>query len=291
MHFLSFAFFVLVILAVLFVVGAIPQKIWTDYDSPLNLFVYQEPKATYTDQLVNLWVNKGWRSDGERIPCRLEQSATLTTPNSERLLVLYSHGNAENLLTCAQFVRELSERLETDVVAWDYSGYGLNKSDRFERSPEGVNLTLKTVYDHVTGELGYAPDRVILWGFSLGSGPSVALAAQLSQSQRPPAALVLFGAYASILDLVKEHTSPEVASLFTERWDSKRNIKAVACPILLLHGQNDGLIPARHAEILRAANPKAKKILFPNCGHTKFGFADCVMHVRKFLTEQNIIYK
>lgn len=275
--------FFVIIFVLLFAVGFIPEKCVYDYDAPLNMIMYQEPSARYSEQLVNLWITKTWRSDGRKIPCRYEQFRTdLSTPANRRIIV-YSHGNAEDLLYCAPFVRELSEKLKIDVLAWDYSGYGLNTFDKFERSPEGVNLSLQTIINYLVDQSGYTISNIIFWGYSLGSGVSTHLAASLSKTGTPPAALILFGAYSSILDVVKYSTSPEIANLFQERWSNKDVIGSVSCPVLIMHGQSDGLIPSSHADVLASKQPFATKIILPNTGHTQFSWSEAIKEVRTWM--------
>ncbi len=250
----------------------------SDCASPLNFAMYQAPSAKYTDQLVNMWVNKGWRTDGSRIPCRLESGSDPDLKFANRTVIVYSHGNAENVLLCHQFVRELSHSLKVDVVSYDYSGYGLNPGSKRERTVEGVNLTLRTVMEHLS-EMGYRYENMILWGYSLGTGPSTYLAAE-----KPVRALVLLAAYSSILDVVRDTVGEKAASLFEERWDTKDRIGSVECPIMLLHGQSDGLIGHEHSALLQSRNKeKAKLVLLPNTGHTQFAWSEVIGEVQKWL--------
>lgn len=277
-----------VLLALLFVfmllVGIMPQKCLYDWDAPLNLVLYQEPQNRYPDQFVNLWVDKPWRTDGKRIPCRWEVYDA-EQPVEDRTLILYSHGNNENLIYCGEFMRQLSQSLHLDAVCWDYSGYGLNDPDRFERSADGVNLSLKTVLDHLVEKEGYRLPHIYLWGYSLGSGPSLLIASRLCQAGTPPQGVILFGAYASIKMVVADHTNENIANLFSERWNSAQNIKHVTCPVLILHGQSDGLIKIKHAEKLKKAQPNAKLVVLPNVGHTTFSWGDSIHEVQKWMTD------
>lgn len=279
------------VLLVALVVALVPQAL-VDWDSPLNLAVFRSPGLNrYSEQLVNLWVPKVWRTDdqSQRIPCRIEHGYKPSVPLADRKLILYSHGNAEDLMSCTQFLRELSERVGMDVVTWDYSGYGLNPTNKFERTAEGVNLTLKTVLDHLLSQ-GYRQQNLILWGYSLGSGPSTTLAAALSHRGTPPQGLILFGAYSSILDVVKQHAPLWTADWFAERWNSREAMASVKCPILLMHGQSDGMISSQHSERLFQAAPtgQAKLVLFPNVGHTQFSWVDAMKEVCRWLQEKQI---
>ena len=291
MYPLLFLLFLVLFCAILITVGIIPSKYVHDYNSPLNYFMYQEPNNKYSDQLVNLWVDKSWRSDGRRIPCRLESWYPESVETSRRNLVIYSHGQAEDLLTCTQFIRQLAGDMEMDVLAWDYSGYGLNDIDAFERTPEGINLTLQTIVDCAITNIGYQMDHIVFWGYSLGSGPSTHIVANLCKELTPPAGLVLFGAYTSILDVVKAKTHPEVVKLFSERWNNQKMIASITCPILLMHGQNDGMIEVSHANALHAANPNATKVILPNTGHVSFHWGEAIKEVDKWFKQHDIIVR
>jgi len=288
----SLLLLVLLLVGVLIVVGVSPTKCLYDYDSPLNFVMFREPNNKYSDQLVNLWIDKSWRSDGKRIPCRIEYGYPYDTPHEDRKLIIYSHGNAEDLLNCSQFTRELSESLHMDVVCWDYSGYGLNDIDRFERTAEGINLSLQTLVSHMVQQKGYKISNILLWGYSLGTGPSTHMASLLSQRNTPAAGLILFGAYSSILDVVrdmsKDLTQKDLSQIFSERWNTKEIIGQVTSPILLMHGQSDGMIKSSHADTLHTKNPKAKLIKMPLSGHTTMNYGESIKEVKRWLTENNI---
>lgn len=255
----------------------------TDTWAPLNFIMFQQPKSGYTDQLVNLWVDKPWRVDGKRIPCRLEHGYTEDeTPKADRTLIVYSHGNAENLLQCAQFLQNMASAMQCDVVGYDYSGYGLNEADHFERSTEGVNLTLQTVVEHMVGQ-GYQRHNIILWGYSLGTGPSLHMGASMCQNHTPPKCVILLAPYSSILDVVKDVVPEGVANIFAERWNNVQSIMKVTCPTLILHGQSDGMISHEHSERLKQNQPNAKLILMPNTGHTQFSWPETIKEVQTWL--------
>ncbi len=279
---------VLGIILLVFLIVFVPAA-RIDYDSPLNLVMFQPPgQNRYSDQLVNLWVPKVWRMDDKKIPCRIEHGYSPDVPLSARKLVLYSHGNAEDLMSCTQFLRELSDKVGMDVVTWDYSGYGVNPIDKFERSVEGINLSLKTILDDLLRR-GYKLENILFWGYSLGSGPSTLLAAALSKRNEKFLGLILFGAYSSILDVVREKTHPKVAELFTERWNNRDAISDVRAPILLMHGQSDGMIPAKHSETLKqASGDRSKLVLFPNVGHTQFSWNEAMKEVCRWMSDNHI---
>ena len=266
MWLLVILFLLTLITTLVFFLGG-PQKVWTDKGSPENLLIYREPLNSYSDQHVNLWINKKWASDGSRIPCFMEY-VNQDTKN----LVIYSHGNAENLLNCMQFVRELSQKLRSNVLVYEYSGYGLNSYNSFERSEEGVNLTLKTVYEEMVQVHNYPPENIFLWGYSLGSGPSTALAAELSNSGTLIRGLILQSAFTSLLKVAQEKVFEHADKIFKNRWYNETLLKKVKVPILLLHGEDDTVVKKDHALALKKSNPQAKLILIQNTKHNDFAW-------------------
>ncbi len=260
-----------------------PQKVACDFGSPLNIMLYQEPTVSYPNQFVNLWVDKPWRTDSSRIPCHVEFF-------DSNKYIIYSHGNAENLLTALPFASLLSNKLQANVICYDYSGYGLNGYDSYERSAEGVNATLKAVYNYLLtrDQSAVSSSDICLVGYSLGTGCSVQLAADLGPNV---GGLVLIAAYASILEVVKETVSSsfgvkaasQISSMFSERWNNLRTIPQVKCPILLLHGKYDQLIPLKHAQKLKQASSNST-LIETDCGHASFNWDHIVNHIETWRT-------
>jgi pimeloyl-ACP methyl ester carboxylesterase len=278
-------FFVLLLivctmLGILLLVGNLPTASpLVDLDSPLNMIMLRAPQQTYTDQLINIWVSKTWRHDGSRIPCRLEKYQVASSP----YLIIYTHGSTENLLDCTQFMREGAQSLRTDMLAWEFSGFGLNDAEKFERTAEGMNLSLQTVMAYALDTLGYK--RILLWGHALGTGPALHVA---SERLEHVSGVICFAAFTSILDVVRDWTHPKIADLFEERWDNRLTIAKVSCPVLLLHGKNDTTISAHHSEELKRSLPSADLILLAKTGHTSFDWAEVLLHVSQWRTKHKL---
>ena len=63
----------LVLLAIGIILIAMIVVFVPDYDSPLNFVMFRSPGMNrYSSQLVNMWVDKNWRNDNKKIPCRIE---------------------------------------------------------------------------------------------------------------------------------------------------------------------------------------------------------------------------
>ena len=268
-----FLFFLVVVVCIVTFSG-----VAADAHQPLNYILFREPRHQYSDQLVNLWVSKPGNTF-DKIPCTLAQ--VNAGPLENRKLVIYSHGNGEHLGSCQPLMNYISQNLSYDVLAYDYSGYGLNKFDSNERTGAGVNLTLRTVFDEAV-RMGYQPSNIILLGYSLGSGPSTALAAALSSEGRELGGLVLLSAYSSIKDVIADKSHKSIAAIFSERWNNEDAIRLVKCPILIIHGINDSLIKFDHALKLHQASPDSTLETLPATGHCNFQWTDLVDAIGKW---------
>jgi uncharacterized protein len=189
-----------------------------------------------------------------------------------RPVIAYFHGNgghigyrAERLL---RFARE-----GFGVLMAEYRGYGGNPGTPSET---GFYTDGRAALDFLARE-GVAPNRLVLYGESLGSGVAVELAAQ-----HEIAALVLEAPFTSVAEVAQCHF-PYVpaARMVTDRFDSLSRIGQVRAPILVLHGERDRVVPVRYGRALFDAAPEPKEDWFaPEAGHedlARYGALDAVV--------------
>lgn len=158
-------------------------------------------------------------------------------PNARaRYTVVAFHGNAGNMADrVGHYARWHGWGLS--VYAIDYRGYG-----RSEGSPseQGLYRDARAAWADVTRELGVPPDRVILVGRSLGSGPAIQLAAEVQ-----PAALVVENPMTSIPAMARVVYPLLPVSLLTRtKFDNLKKISRVACPVMVIHAEQDEVIPS-----------------------------------------------
>jgi pimeloyl-ACP methyl ester carboxylesterase len=184
-------------------------------------------------------------------------AALLLRPATDRSLgfwVLHLHGNGVSAFSEEQERHvEALRALGFGVLAIDYRGFGLSPGTASEAS---INADAEAAWQELLRR-GVAPERVIIWGHSLGSGPAVQLA-----SHHSAAALVLFGAFTSIPDAAAD-TYPylPVRPLVSIRFDSLATIGTLRMPILIVHSLGDRVIPYRHSRALYAAASEPKRLL------------------------------
>jgi fermentation-respiration switch protein FrsA (DUF1100 family) len=115
---------------------------------------------------------------------------------------------------------------------------------------------------------GVPPNRIILLGHSLGSGPAVLLA-----TRHKAAALVLFGAFTSIPDAAAErYPYLPVRLVVGVQFNSLARIGDVHIPVVIAHSRGDTLIPYSHAlKLFAAANEPKHFITFDSEANDGFG--------------------
>lgn len=170
---------------------------------------------------------------------------SLRNPDA-RFTILFSHGNAEDLGDIEPTLSAFTAH-GFSVVAYDYSGYGASTGSPSE---EAAYENILTVYDHLLRECGLPPERIIAFGRSVGSGPSVELAIR-----KPVGGLILESAFTSAF-----RVATILPILPFDRFANIRKISSVRCPLLFIHGRRDGIVAFRHGETLydRAPSPKMR---------------------------------
>ena len=143
-----------------------------------------------------------------------------------RPVILYFHGNGDFLAGFFGRFRELIAD-GTGIVALSYRGYAGSSGHPSER---GLLQDAAAAYAFTTAR--YSADRIVVWGFSLGTGVAVALAAE-----QPIGKLILEAPYTSIAD-VAASAFPifPVRLAMKDPFHSDRRIARVKAPLLIMHG-------------------------------------------------------
>lgn len=164
--------------------------------------------------------------------------------------LLYSHGNAEDISMSMELYQAWRAR-GLGILTYDYPGYGLSEGRATEESCEE---TIQSAWDHLVGS-GIKPSSIIIVGRSVGSGPSVWLAAK-----EKPAGLALISPFTSTFAV----GIPLPFGIFPcDRFPNLKRIKNYSNPLLTIHGTNDEVIPYSHSLKLMAACPAKDKVHHP----------------------------
>jgi uncharacterized protein len=185
-------------------------------------------------------------SDGQRL------RAWQLHGHEHRARVLYFHGNGGNLSVWAPILVGIAAR-GYDVFAFDYRGYGLSTGRPTEKGVYGDVSAVATRFwnDSPTSE------PVVYWGRSLG----VAMAAYAA-TLRQPDALILESGFPNARSLVRMSPVLSALGLFsTYRFPSDQFLTRIGTPVpvLVLHGDNDHVIPFAQGQALFESVPGSHK--------------------------------
>jgi fermentation-respiration switch protein FrsA (DUF1100 family) len=175
-----------------------------------------------------------------------------------KAVVIYFQGNSGGLdLRAERFRRLVADG--TGLLALNYRGYGGSSGSPSEA---GLIADAITAYDFALAH--YPPERIMLWGESLGTGVAVALAAQ-----RPVARVLLESPYTSIADVAGTiYWFVPVRLLIKDPFRSDARIGRVTAPVMVLHGERDTVVPIAFGERLYALIRTPKTFVrLPGAGH------------------------
>jgi len=173
--------------------------------------------------------------------------------------VLFLHGNAGNISHRIDTL-QMFHRLGYSTLIFDYRGYGNSGGTPSE---QGTYRDAEAAWRYLTEQRRIPSCRIVLFGESLGG----AVASWLAARQKP-AALVIASGFTSVPDLA-QHFYPylPVRWLAHLRYDTRKNLRAVAVPVLIAHSPEDEIIPFEHGQALYAAANSPKRFLELGGGH------------------------
>ena len=174
-------------------------------------------------------------SRGDTISVLYRPASTVesTPAQPSQQIVLYNHGNNHDLNELVTLLDDFQQR-GLSIIAYDYPGYGSSSGCASE---VGVYAAADAAYQYVTETLGYRPAEITVYGCSLGSGPACWLA-----ERYPIGRLILEGAFSSTFRVMTR-----IKLLPWDKFDNLARLPKVQCPVLLIHGQLDKVIPFSHA--------------------------------------------
>lgn len=229
------------------------------------IFLPQTPSYQDTTDVLKISV-----SDTEQI------SATYLPNARSRYILLYIHGNAEDLGD----IRSMLDRLHNwgfSVFAYDYRGYGTSNG---KPSEDNAYQDADAAYRYLTQQLKIPPEQIILYGRSVGGGSATDLATRHSV-----AGLILESTFTSTF---------RVVVLFPllpfDKFSNLDKLQKIRCPILVMHGQADQTIPIQHGRTLYEAASEPKMSLWvAEAGHDDFTWVAGERHRQTLLSSQQLV--
>lgn len=240
-----------------------------------NSMIFPRPNPPYYDEKHPklIWVPRP--EEDKQQASSLGMSFSKTLPNipclfipckeSSDKLMIYFHGNAEDIGVSDTFFTPLTSIFKCHVLVMEYPTYGVYKNRTL--SEDAIRTDACHVYDFVTQKMGIPHQQIIVFGRSMGSGSACILA-----SSKPVGALILFSAYKSVKEAAKSLVGGFLATFVKDRFKNIKAIKNITCPVYFIHGKKDNVIPYTHTVALYEASTSAyKKILIPeNMTHNDF---------------------
>jgi len=198
------------------------------------------------------------------------EEVVLGTPDGEQVIVwsgnaqpgqptiLYFHGNGGSLETRTERIRKYMAR-GLGVFMMSYRGFSGSSGAPSEAANVG---DAKLAYDTLVAR-GVDPADIIVYGESLGSGVATQVAAE-----KRVAGLILDAPYTSMVDLASLHYPLLPRWLMRDLYETTRFIGKATAPLLIVHGEEDDVVPAAMGRALfEAANSPKEIATFPGAGH------------------------
>ncbi|KAL9228398.1 hypothetical protein vseg_003985 [Gypsophila vaccaria] len=188
--------------------------------------------------------------------------------------LLYSHGNAADIGQMYELFIELSIHLKLNVFGYDYSGYGQSTGKATENN---TYADIEAAYKCLEENYGAKQEDIILYGQSVGSGPTLDLAARLPKLK----AVVLHSPILSGLRVMY----PVKRTYWFDIYKNIDKIPLVRCPVLVIHGTDDDVVDFSHGKTLWELSPEKYEPLWLKGGnHCDLElYPDYVKHLKKFV--------
>ena len=192
-----------------------------------NNSIFIPPRSIYVDseKIIKLTT-----ADGRQI-----SAIYLNNPHA-KYTILFSHGNAEDLGLLYPTLQQLYY-WGFSVLGYDYHGYGTSQGSPNEQA---TYQDISAAYEYLINKQQIEPQLIILYGRSVGSGPSIDLAAR-----KTVGALILEGAFVSVYRVITHYPI-----LLFDKYTNLKKLRNIKVPILFIHGVQDTIIPFWHGKKL-----------------------------------------
>ncbi|OVA17623.1 hypothetical protein BVC80_1837g458 [Macleaya cordata] len=188
--------------------------------------------------------------------------------------LLYSHGNAADLGQMYELFIELSIHLRVNLMGYDYSGYGQSSG---KPSEQNTYADIEAVYKCLEESYGAKQENIILYGQSVGSGPTLDLAARLPRLR----AVVLHSPILSGLRVMY----PVKRTYWFDIYKNIDKIPLVNCPVLIIHGTADEVVDCSHGKQLwELCKEKYEPLWIKGGNHCDLElYPGYIAHLKKFV--------
>ncbi|CAI9280466.1 unnamed protein product [Lactuca saligna] len=189
--------------------------------------------------------------------------------------ILYSHGNAADIGQMYELFIDLSIHLKVNLMGYDYSGYGQSSG---KPSEHNTYADIEAAYKCLEESYNTKQEDIILYGQSVGSGPTVNLAARLPRLR----AVVLHSPILSGLRVMY----PVKHTYWFDIYKNIDKIQFVKCPVLVIHGTADEVVDCSHGKQLwELCEEKYEPLWIKGGKHCNLElYPEYIKHLKKFIT-------
>lgn len=211
----------------------------------------------------------------------LSTEGTEFTDASLRPTLLFFYGNGMCLADTEGEFRKF-RWLGVNVLIPEYVGYGMSGG---KASEQGVYATAETAYAYLLTRSDIDKSRIIPAGWSLGSAAAIEIA-----SKHNSPALITMSAFTSMKDMARK-VLPffPTEMMLKHHFENETKIRSIACPILIIHGKRDSIIPFSMSKRLEsAAKGSVKRVCIDDADHNdlfEIGGEDMFKTVGEFLSK------
>lgn len=188
--------------------------------------------------------------------------------DNEKPMLIFSHGNADDCESCRLWCQWMSDRLEVNIVSYDYHGYGL--AHQSLTTDENMKTSLHAIFDLLHRQMSVPKNKIFLIGKSIGTVPTINFGRHKDASNI--GGVILISPLASGIRVLFPNRKKSFYfqnSLDSLSFPSIERINYIKVPIFVVHGKMDEIIDISNAYALHNKLSEESKFepLYVQAGH------------------------
>lgn len=231
------------------------------YVTAITLLYFNQESILFPGTKLAAGYNYTYTNEFEELNIPVDEeiaiNGLLFKAENSKGLIFYMHGNGGNLKTWGDIAPTYTA-LGYDIFISDYRGYG--KSGGAIESEEQFFDDMRKAYKKLLKN--YNEDKVIIIGYSVGTGTATMLAAENN-----PKKLILKAPYYSLTEVIDSRVPFMPHFLQKYKFDTYKYLPKVSAPVYIFHGTADRIIPYENSIRLKNRNKKAELITLKGEGH------------------------
>ncbi len=238
------------------------------------------PTRTTAAELAALAKRPGWQAAPVSVPGANLVGLVRPARGDVPWLVFYG-GNAMAIGDAQAWLDLVSADLGWGAAVWAYRGYDGSSGTPSEG---GLLADADTQVGHLAQRFGVGPRRIVVVGWSLGSGVAAATAATMSERGNPPKGVVMLSPYTSMAALFSDHAvGLPLGWAAPDSYRTDLRLPLVRCPILVVHGSEDSLIAVEHGRaVAKLAGERARYVEL-DTAHDVLSHPETLVTLRAFV--------